>query len=180
MADVKVTKSTIPEKGLVPIPDFDLSLDTPLFRAGVFGKYPFAWMKLLSEELDRFMTKGTGEAVWRPVIEVSEDKDRLLVRAELPGLKKEEVKVSVADDVLVIEGERKLEKEEKREGYFRSERSYGKFYRAIPLPEGATADKTTAKFADGVLEVAIPIPEMKTKMKEIPISEGAAKTAVTH
>jgi len=179
MADIKVSKTTVPERGLVPLPDFDLSLDTPLFRAGVFGKYPFAWMKLLSEELDRMLVKGPGEAAWRPVIEVREDKERLLVRVELPGLKKEDVKVAVADDVLVIEGERKIDKEEKREGYFRSERSYGKFYRAIPVPEGAIADKTTAKFADGVLEVAIPIPEMKTKLKEIPISEGPVKT-LTH
>lgn len=180
MAEIKVTKATVPEKGLVPFPGFDLSLDTPLFRADVFGKYPFAWMKLVGEELDRFLTKGTGDAAWRPVIEVREDKDRLLVRAELPGLKKEEVKVAIAGDVLVIEGERKLDKEEKGEGYFRSERSYGKFYRAIPVPEGAITDKTTAKFMDGVLEVAIPIPEMKTKLKEIPISEGAVKGAVTH
>ena len=180
MADIKVAKTTTPEREIVPFPGFDLSLDTPLFRAGVFGKYPFSWMKLVGEELDRFLGKGAGETTWRPVIEVREDKDRLLIRADLPGLKKEEVKVSIAADVLVIEGERKLEKEEKREGYFRSERSYGKFYRAIPVPEGAMADKTTAKFADGVLEIAIPIPEMKTKLKEIPITEGAAKGAVTH
>ena len=80
-----------------------------------------------------------------------------------------------------MEGERKCEKEEKREGYFHSERSYGRFYRAIPVPEGADADKATAKFNNGVLNVVIPIPEILPKMREIPVTEcPSVKAETTH
>jgi len=92
--------------------------------------------------------------------------------AELPGLKKEDVKVHIDGDTLVVEGERKQEKEEKREGYYHSERSYGKFYRSIQLPEGAKLDQTSAQFNNGVLEVSVPIPESKPARKEIPVQEA--------
>lgn len=97
---------------------------------------------------------------------------KLLVTAELPGLKKEDVKVHIEGDTLVVEGERKQEKEEKREGYYHSERSYGKFYRSIPLPEGAKGDQVVAQFNNGVLEVTVPVPEVKPKRQEVPVQEG--------
>jgi HSP20 family protein len=117
----------------------------------------------------------TGAAAWSPVIEVKEKEGKLLVTAELPGLKKEDVKVHIDGDMLVVEGERKQEKEEKREGYYRSERSYGNFYRSIPLPQGAKGDQTAAQFNNGVLEVTVPIPEAKAmaKSQEIPVQEGS-------
>jgi HSP20 family protein len=103
---------------------------------------------------------------------------KLLVSAELPGLKKEDIKVQVSDDALILEGERKQEKEEKREGYYHSERSYGRFYRSIPLPEGATLDKASAEFINGILEVSIPVAETKQKRLEVPVCEGGkVKTA---
>jgi HSP20 family protein len=71
-----------------------------------------------------------------------------------------------------VEGERKLEKEEKQEGYYHSERSYGKFYRSIQLPEGAKTDQTEAQFNNGVLEVTVPVLEAKAVRKEIPVQEG--------
>jgi HSP20 family protein len=77
-----------------------------------------------------------------------------------------------------VEGERKHEKEEKREGYYHSERSYGRFSRSIRLPEGAKVDQASAQFTNGVLEVGIPIPEAKQQRKEIPVQEPAKpKTA---
>jgi HSP20 family protein len=90
-------------------------------------------------------------------------------------LKKEDVRVHIEGDTLVVEGERKQEKEEKRESYYHSERGYGKFYRSILLPEGATADQTAAQFNNGVLEVTVPVPEMKATRKEIPVQEGSKK-----
>jgi HSP20 family protein len=93
----------------------------------------------------------------------------LLVTAELPGVKKEDVHVTIDGDVLTLEGERKEEKEEKREGYYHSERSYGKFLRSIPLPEGAQAENSAAEFKDGMLQITIPCPETKAKTQEIPV-----------
>lgn len=101
---------------------------------------------------------GNGEetlaiADWAPAVDISEDNKEFLVKAELPGLKREEVKVTVEDGVLSITGERKVEKEEKNKKYHRIERSYGSFVRSFTLPEGADAAKVNAEFKDGVLNV---------------------------
>jgi HSP20 family protein len=77
---------------------------------------------------------------------------------DLPGLKRDDVKVELTEGLLTISGERKEEKEEKREGYYRSERSYGSFFRQIPLPEGAKTDTAKAEFNDGVLEITMQAP----------------------
>ena len=159
-----------PEQGLVRWP----GLDMPLLR-GSFSMNPFTLMRRFTEEMDRFFpTKlGTGETdFWSPAVEVTETGGTFLVSAELPGLKKDEIKVEVTDHNLVIEGERKREKEEKREGYYHSERSYGRFYRSIPLPEGAQLDKASAEFSSGVLEVSVPVPKTEHSRREIPVHEG--------
>ena len=82
-----------------------------------------------------------------------------MVRADLPGMRRDDVQVDVDNDVLTIAGERRQENEENREGVFRSERSYGQFYRAIPLPENVDTSKVKASFNDGVLEVTAPLPK---------------------
>lgn len=143
----------------------------------LFTMNPFAMMRRLSEEMDRAfgtsfgLWRGTGEetGTWMPAIEVHQEKDNLVVSADLPGLSKENVRVECTDEGLVIEGDRKQEHEETRGGYHRSERSYGHFYRMIPLPEGAQVDKAKAEFKDGVLKVHVPVPEQKSKAREIPI-----------
>ncbi|MBM3776464.1 MAG: Hsp20/alpha crystallin family protein [Acidobacteria bacterium] len=148
-------------------------LETPFLGGNLFQLNPFALMRRLTEEMDRVFTGTAAEVdVWAPAIEVKQEGGRFLVSAELPGLKKEDVKVQVTGDALILEGERKQEKEEKREGYYRSERSYGRFYRSIPLPEGANLDKASAEFTDGVLEVAIPVPESKQQTREIPVADA--------
>lgn len=144
---------------------------------------PFSLMRRFSEELDRFFANGpfgawpampTLEEGWLPAIEVKQKNGTMMVKAELPGMKKEDIKVEAAPGGLVIEGERKHEAEEKKEGYFRSERSYGKFYRSIPLPEGAQIDKAKAEYVNGVLEVSVPVPVAKEERRKIPVESKAA------
>ena len=142
---------------------------------------PFLLMRRMAQDMDRlFENFGFGGAglgvsslepmVWSPQVETFRRGDQLVVRADLPGLRKEDVKVEVDDDMLIITGERRDENEERRDDYFRSERRYGQFYRAIPLPEGATGEQCNAAFKDGVLEVTLPIPkEEAKKAKQIPI-----------
>ena len=141
----------------------------PLSRGGLFGVNPFALMRQFTEDMDRSFTGTSSAGVWRPTLEVKQKEGNLVITAELPGLRKEDVTVNVTDNTLTLEGERKQEKEEKREGFYHSERSYGKFVRSIPLPEGAKVDQTAAQFKDGVLEITIPVPEPKAKSQKIQI-----------
>jgi HSP20 family protein len=107
---------------------------------------------------------------WTPDIEAFERKGEFVVRADLPGMTRENVKVEVTDGELVIQGERKEEKEQTEKGYYACERSYGAFYRAVPLPEGVKVDEAKATFKDGVLEVAMPAgkaPEKHGRQLEI-------------
>jgi HSP20 family protein len=138
---------------------------------------PFAMMRRLSEEMDRAfgssfgLTRTMGQrGVWAPAIEVRELDNQIEITAELPGLNKDNVKLEVTEDQIILEGEKKVEEEKKEKGYVRSERSYGHFYRAIPLPDGADAEKAKAEFKDGILRVSVPIAENKRQAKRIPIS----------
>ena len=99
------------------------------------------------------------------------------MRADLPGLKKDDVKVELTDEALTLSGERKEEKEEKREGYYRSERTYGSFYRYIPLPRGTKTDTAKAEFHDGVLEVKMQVPKSETRSRRLEITEGGKAAA---
>lgn len=99
--------------------------------------------------------------VWSPRIEVFEKDHRLVTRAELPGLKKEDVKVEIVEGQLTISGERKREFKEEKDYVFRTEREYGSFYRTVPLPEGVKPEDVKATFADGVLEITMPFSEVK-------------------
>ena len=156
---------------------------------------PFALMRQMTSELDRLFEESpwsslrwpslhwgaiSEKAAWSPKIDVFEKDHRLVTRIDLPGMKKEDVKVEVADGQLAISGERKHEAEEKGEQFYRSEREYGSFYRAVPLPEGARVEDVKATFTDGVLEVSVPLPERpEAKVRTVEIQEPAkaAKTA---
>jgi HSP20 family protein len=115
----------------------------------------------------RFARFGTpaakGEAAWLPSTDVYRSNGDLVVKADLPGLKKDDVEVSVDDGYLVVKGERREEKKKEEKEYFRSERTYGSFYRRVPLPEGVDANKISAKVHDGVLEVTVPLPAGEAK-----------------
>lgn len=173
MPEVSVAKSK--EKELTPKTMFDM----PLFRGSLFSMNPFALMRQFTEEMDRMFTAMPEPKAefWCPAIEVKRANGAISVVAELPGLTKDNVKVSVTEDGLVIEGERKEEKEEKGEESYRSERSYGKFYRAVPLPEGVLLDKATAEIENGVLKINVPCAEAKTTRKEVPIKEAPPSKA---
>ena len=158
------------------------------------AREPFAMLRQMTSELDRMFEESAFRfpwpefralepmegVAWLPKIEVLEKNNRLLTKIDLPGMKKEDVKVEVTDGYLAISGERKRAAEEKKDEYFRSEREYGRFYRAVPLPEGVKFDDIKATFTDGVLEVSVPLPvKPEAKVRKVEIGEvpKSAKTA---
>lgn len=149
------------------------------------GGDPFGLLREVTSELDRVFDESFWPSFhwprrftalrtvgWAPEIDVFEKDDRLVTRVDLPGLKKDDVKIEVIDGYLAISGERKSEAEEKKDNYFRCEREYGNFSRAVPLPEGVKAEEITATFADGVLEVSVPLPvKADAKPRRVEIHE---------
>jgi HSP20 family protein len=110
-------------------------------------------------------------AAWAPSVDIYEDGNELVVKAELPGVTKEDVTVSLEEDTLVLQGERKSEKEVKEDKYYRMERQYGSFYRRLPVPAGTTEDSIKASFKDGILEIRMPKPaESKPAAKQITVA----------
>ena len=105
---------------------------------------------------------------WHPVVDLFEKDENYVVKAELPGLKKEDISIDIEDRLLTLKGERKYENEVKEDHYYRRERSYGKFQRSFRLPTDVNPDDVKAKFNDGVLEIEVPKPEEK-KPKQISI-----------
>ncbi len=139
-----------------------------LFEQFGFGRLGLglgpSWGSLAGSDVaDRSQSFGGLQNLWAPQIETIQRGDRLVVRADLPGVNKDDVHVEVDNGVLTISGERRNERNEEREGFYRSERSYGQFFRAIPLPDGAKADECDAKFNDGVLEVSLPLPKQEER-----------------
>lgn len=139
---------------------------------------PFAFMRRVSEELDRAFGPRENQLrapeistrMWTPDIEVFERGEKFIVRVDLPGLKKEDLKIEVSHDELTIEGERQIETERKQEGIYQTERAYGKFYRRIGIPDYVKAENAVATFKNGVLEIempAIPLPEGNKRTIEI-------------
>ena len=151
----------------------DTKLQTTTGRQGAVS--PFSLMRRMSEEMDRAfasslgLTRGSEWAGFSPAIDVRESKGNLEIHAELPGMSKDDVKVECTNDGIVIQGEKRREQESDEGGWHRSERSYGSFYRAIPLPDGANADQAKAEFKDGVLTIRVPVSEAQHKSRQIPI-----------
>jgi HSP20 family protein len=139
---------------------------------------PFRELGTLQEEMNRLFEGFTRRnlpteagAVWSPVADIIEDENNYVLKAELPGFKKEEVEVQIENRTLTLRGERKLEKEVKEETYHQIERSYGRFVRSFTLPTSIEAEKITAEFKDGVLQVVMPKAE-GAKPKLIPVSSN--------
>lgn len=111
--------------------------------------------------------------VWVPQVEVTQQANELVVRADLPGMKKDDIQVDITDNEVTLSGERRREEETEKGGLYRSERSYGFFTRSIHLPEGAMTDQAKASFKDGVLEIRMPAPpEQVTRGRRLEIKEG--------
>ncbi|OQX84044.1 hypothetical protein B6D60_09780 [candidate division KSB1 bacterium 4484_87] len=130
------------------------------------------WMDLPSD-LDRFfgdfgLDFWKSDTVWQPAVDIVETKNNFEVKAELPGLKKDDIKIQFEDGVLTLTGERKIEKEDKDKNFYRVERRYGKFQRCFSLPRNVKADEIKANYKDGILTVNIPKAE-EAKAKEIEI-----------
>jgi HSP20 family protein len=138
---------------------------------------PFKELVTLRDDMDRFFNSFFGrslgtdyDGVWAPVIDIEEDKDNFIVKAELPGMKKEDIKISVRSNILALAGERKYGSDEKTKTFHRIERAYGKFVRTITLPNEVDGDKVKAAYQDGILTITLPKPEtMKPKEVEIEI-----------
>ena len=114
---------------------------------------------------------------WAPAMDLVEADDHFVLKADLPGLAEADVKIEVQDNVLTVSGERKAEQERKERGWYRLERSFGRFSRSLSLPEGVNADAIAATFDKGVLEVRIPKPEeRKPRRIEIGATDGEPKT----
>jgi HSP20 family protein len=111
---------------------------------------------------------------WIPAMDLVETQDDFVLRADLPGLSEEDVNIELEDNILTISGERKAEHEERKEGYYRVERSSGTFSRSLTLPEGVNPDGVRASFDRGVLEVRIPKPEER-KPRKVAISVGGSE-----
>jgi HSP20 family protein len=121
-------------------------------------------------------SSGRSEGEWAPQLETFQRGDEFVVRADLPGLQLKDISVELKDDALVIEGERSNESEKREEGYYSTERSYGRFCRIVSLPEGAIGDSAKATFKNGVLEVVLQAPPHEaTRGRRIEISGEAQK-----
>jgi len=156
---------------------------------------PFGLMRRFSDEMDRmfgdFMAplgsfspsqrfrSGMNQmrAEWMPPVEVFERDNQMVVRAELPGMNKEDVHVEVDDDALLISGERRDEQENTQGGFRHSERRYGRFLRRIPLPEGTDPNQINASFRSGLLEITLPMkrPERQSRQVEIRDEDRATR-----
>jgi HSP20 family protein len=173
------------------VPTRRSSPSSQMNRWDTSGFGPFAWMRQMQDQLDRAFSSiwsgsGTtsswspdnvfGPSDWSPAIDMFQRGNDLVIRADVPGLSKDDITVDIADDQVTIRGERRYDHEEEREGVFRSERSYGSFCRVVPLPQGAIADSAKANFNNGVLEVVVQAPSFDVRRgRRVEIKEGSEK-----
>ena len=139
--------------------EMERHMDEMMRHPLMMRRRPLVWWRVPTEELG-----------WTPSVEVYEKGDNFVVRAELPGMKKEELDISVLGDTLTIKGERKTESEVKEEDYYRCELCYGKFSRSVALPTAVEAGKVEANYENGILQITLPkAKEAKPKKIEVKI-----------
>lgn len=140
---------------------------------------PFALMRRLSQEFDRaFTTQTSGDSgFWTPAIEVKQNPGNYTICAELPGIDPKNVQIDIEQDAIVLRGERESNFDDGRGGFRVSERSYGSFYRTIPLPQGADPNQANARFHNGVLEITVPVREQEAaQRRQIPIELASGES----
>lgn len=151
----------------------------PTIMNSITNWNPFREMETMQDRILRAMNLGTSRnggsagnvTEWSPSVDISEDDKEYVIKAELPEVDKEHVKVVVENGVLTLKGERKFEKEEKNKKFHRIERSYGSFMRSFTLPDDADPSKVAAEFKDGLLQVHMPKSEArKPKAIEVAVS----------
>lgn len=138
---------------------------------------PFEGLPSLRREMDNLWDRFFGgdwgltpwQGKWAPSLDVSETKDNLVVKTELPGIDPKDVDISITDNTLTVKGEKKQEKEEKEENYHLIESGYGSFFRSLPLPMEVERDKVKANYKNGVLKITMPKSE-KAKAKEVKVN----------
>ena len=146
-------------------------------RPDLWNWSPGEQLSTLREEINRLFDSPFGELTrrmelfngWAPALDLYEDKDNLIIKAELPGLKQEEIDISFQDGTLTISGERKYEEQNKEGETYRSERFFGKFHRTVALPKPVEAEKAKATYRDGILTVTLPKTE-EAKPKQIQVN----------
>jgi HSP20 family protein len=163
--------------------------------AGAYGGGPFTLMRRISDEMDRLLEsfgldrsllpdQGRGAAaggqglatVWSPRVDITERDNKLVIQAELPGLRGEDVNVQLEPDAVIIQGERRDENERNDKGRYVRERFYGSFYRMIPLPEGVDVDQANATFRNGVLEIELPLAQQQ-RGRRLDVREGTGTSS---
>ena len=158
-AKEKETKAVTPWRPFMDLTRWERDMDRVM--DDFFGRRLHPWWP------ERWF-KGDGLEVRAPAVDLFEEKDDIVVKAELPGMDKDNIEVKLTDNTLTITGEKKKEGEVKEENYYRCERSYGSFVRNIELPKAVHADKVKAAFKNGILEVRIPKTE-EAKAKEVKV-----------
>jgi HSP20 family protein len=145
---------------------------------------PLRELSSLQSEMNRLFNTvfdapvaGSGARRWVPSMDLVETADDFVLRADLPGMTQDDVKIEIEDTVLTISGERKAEHEDRQEGFYRLERAFGSFSRSLTLPKGIDAGAVRAAFTNGVLEVHIPKPEA-VKPRRIEIAVGDTPAAI--
>lgn len=142
---------------------------------------PFRELRTLQDEMTRLFAGSAGgreefaRGAWTPGVDIYEDKDRLILEADLPGMTEGDFDISVENNVLTLKGERKFEKQTTGDNYHRVERSYGAFTRSFTLPQTVSPDGANAEFENGVLRVSLPKRE-ETKARKIEVTGGSSKT----
>lgn len=145
------------------------------------GTTPFSMMRRMFDDMERIfdtdifsdvfsdVDRRTRMAAWAPRVEITQHGDKLIVRADLPGISQDEINLSAEGNALVIEGERAVPSEDQQGDVWHSERPYGRFRRVVALPEGADLENAEARYQNGVLEVSIPIPVSQARGRRIEI-----------
>ena len=170
---------------------------SPYYGTG-YGSGPFSIMRRISDEMDRLFENfgmgrglfgsdqdqasgydvgsyGQAPSMWSPHIEVFERGGKLVIQADLPGMKREDIHVRVEENEVIIQGERRQDQTNNQGGYYRSERSYGVFYRTIPLPEGTNAESANASFHGGVLEIELDAPRQQQRGRTLEIRDATSQ-----